>query len=126
MVIDLHAKYQVNIHKSLGKKSGKLILRTDRRMDRLIDGQSANLKSASASPEGIKKLLQENDADNDNSTMHVFFVKQQAKYMYVPPIWMMRVECDPFFPLCYILPVPLASLISSSQHPLSALKTSNS
>ena len=30
MVIDLHAKIQVNICKDLGKKSRKLILRTDR------------------------------------------------------------------------------------------------
>ena len=44
MVIDLHAQNQVNICKRLGKKSGKLILRTDRRMDRwtdrLMDGQT--------------------------------------------------------------------------------------
>ena len=33
MVIDLHAKNQLNICKPLGKKSGKLILRTDRRTD---------------------------------------------------------------------------------------------
>ena len=37
MVIDLHAKNQVNICKRLGKKSEKLILRTDRRTDRRTD-----------------------------------------------------------------------------------------
>ena len=33
MVIDLHAKNQLNISKHLGKKSEKLILRTDRWRD---------------------------------------------------------------------------------------------
>ena len=33
MVTDLHAKNQVNIYKRLEKKSGKLILRTDRQTD---------------------------------------------------------------------------------------------
>ena len=60
MVIDLHAKNQVNICKRLGKKSGKLILQADRRIDGLTDGltdrQSANLKSPSASPVGDKKI----------------------------------------------------------------------
>ena len=40
MVIDLHAKNQVNICKRLGKKSGKLILRTDRRTDGRTDGRT--------------------------------------------------------------------------------------
>ena len=48
MLTDLHAKNQVNICKRLGKKSGKLILRTDRqtdgRTDGRPDGQSAKLK----------------------------------------------------------------------------------
>ena len=52
MAIDLHAKNQLNICKRLGKKSGKLILQTDRRMDGLTDWQSANLKSPLALPVG--------------------------------------------------------------------------
>ena len=52
MVIDLHAKNQVNICKRLGKKSGKMMLWTDRRTNGRTDGQSANLKSPSASPVG--------------------------------------------------------------------------
>ena len=52
MATDLYAKNQLNIYKHLGEKSGKLILRTDRRKDGLIDGQSANLKSLSTLPVG--------------------------------------------------------------------------
>ena len=37
MVIDLRAKNQANICKRLGKKAGKLILRTDRRTEGLTD-----------------------------------------------------------------------------------------
>ena len=47
MVIDFHAKNQVNICKHFGKKAGKLIP-----TDGLTGGQSANLKSPSASPVG--------------------------------------------------------------------------
>ena len=54
MVIDLHAKNQLNICKHLGKTSGKLILQTDRQTDRLMDGltdvQTANPKSPLALP----------------------------------------------------------------------------
>ena len=55
-VIFKHAKNQVNICKYLGKKSEKLILRTDRQTDGLTGGltagQSGNLRSPSALPEG--------------------------------------------------------------------------
>ena len=40
MVIDLHAKNQVNICKYLGKKSGKLILKTDRHTDERTECKS--------------------------------------------------------------------------------------